>query len=128
MSLFEYGDFTLNSGAKAKWKIECDALTVADLRALAFMAAQVLPPFYAAVGVPRGGTVLAEAVNEYKSHGPWLVVDDVLTTGGSMERQRARLDTANGPTLGLVLFARGPCPPWVRALFQLPQELWVKRV
>lgn len=125
MSLFQYGALKLSSGRLSKFKIDCDALTVGDLRCLAYLAYQILPRFGGVVGVPRGGLLLAEALREYASPpGPWLVVDDVLTTGASMERMRSGLNEANGQTLGLVLFARGPCPGWVRVLFPLPEELW----
>jgi len=35
MNLFQFGDFSLHSGSKSKWKIECDALTDEDVEALA---------------------------------------------------------------------------------------------
>ena len=48
----------------------------------------------------------------------WLIVEDVVTTGGSMERIRAdRL------AVGVCVFARGPCPWWVTPLFQMPASL-----
>lgn len=126
MSLFQYGDFKLNSGATSKWKLECDALTQGDLKALAFMAFQILPPFGLVVGVPTGGLLFAECLRAYTSHGPTLIVDDVLTTGGSIEREKSKANKANGDPLGVVIFARGKCPPWVQALFQMPEKLWIK--
>lgn len=55
MSLFKLGDFELHSGQRSNWKIDCDALTPADWRALAKMIVDRLAPFGAVEGVPRGG-------------------------------------------------------------------------
>ena len=114
MSLFNLGQFTLHSGAQSPFKIDCDALTDADLEALAQIGAQMVPLFGKVEGVPRGGLRLKAALDKY-ADARWsqlLIVDDVLTTGGSMERQR------NGrQAVGLVIFARGPCPSWVTPLF-----------
>jgi hypothetical protein len=49
---------------------------------------------------------------------PHLIVDDVLTTGASMEAARAKLWPGSLP-LGVVIFARGPCPDWVWPIFRL---------
>ncbi len=123
MGLFNYGEFTLHSGGANRFKIDCNALTVTDLKALAWMAWRRLPRFGGVVGVPYGGLAFATALSPYACHpAPWLVVDDVLTTGRSMEEARQKLDTVNGPVLGLVIFARGPCPDWVVPLFSLSPE------
>lgn len=129
MNLFQLGDFTLNSGRKSRLKIECDAWTAADVDCLAFLIAKRVGPFGSVEGVPRGGLRLADALAQYEEHGdgiPHLIVDDVLTTGGSMERLLAARNR-EGKTyrvMGAVVFARGNPLPWVKALFPLPQELW----
>lgn len=64
-SLFRLGDFALASGSRSSWKIECDALTADDWRALAAMAVEVLPPFARVVGVPRGGWPFMFALQPY---------------------------------------------------------------
>jgi orotate phosphoribosyltransferase len=115
MNLFRSGEFTLASGAKSGRKIDCDALTDADWETLAAWAAEVLPPFGVVEGVPTGGLKFASALADHATldaaTGPLLIADDVLTTGGSMERQRAgRL------AIGVVLFARGRLPDWVYGL------------
>lgn len=136
MSLFQLGDFTLNSGAKSAWKLECDALTDDDIEALALMVRQIVGPFQSVEGVPRGGLRLAKAL---EPHWAWLgagqswrsrhlIVDDVLTTGGSMERAKAaHSGQGRGEILGAVIFARGPCPEWIKPVFQMPEHLWVKK-
>lgn len=143
-NLFQWGEFTLNSGAKSKWKLECDALTEDDWQALAYMAWQVIGPFNSVQGVPRGGLKLAAAMEKYKCIDPadgleilaasprlpHLIVDDVLTTGGSLLRaMNAYLADTKADKLprvvGCVVFARGPCPSWVRAIFQMPRPLWL---
>lgn len=123
MNLFQTGDFTLASGAKSTWKIECDALSPEDWDGLAAMMVDVLPLLFGSVyGVPRGGMPLAAALQPYASDhsGTILVVDDVWTTGGSMERYIAQQGTVRGPIQRAVVFARRPPPPIVSALFTMP--------
>lgn len=115
MNLFQNGIFILNSGQRALWKIECDALTCDDWETLAFIASKLIGPFGFALGVPRGGHMLARFMERYATGGPPLICDDVLTTGGSMERFRADYPTANG----LVAFARQTPPPWIKAIFTM---------
>lgn len=114
MSLFKKGSFKLHSGAPSSFLIDCDALTASDLEALALFARERIPPFGRVEGVPQGGLRFAIAMAEHATEGPLLIVDDVLTSGGSMEEHRAGRE-ANG----LVIFARGPCPGWVDAIFQM---------
>jgi len=61
MNLFQLGDFTLNSGAKSVWKIDCDALSDGDIAALARMVQILVGPFHSVEGIPRGGLRLAES-------------------------------------------------------------------
>ncbi len=115
-ALFQLGAFQLHSGEHADFKIDCDALTDRDWDALALMVTRRVPPFDDVEGVPRGGLNLAAAIarNTARRQGPVLIVDDVLTTGASMEAQRAGRDA-----IGAVIFARGPCPTWITPLFQM---------
>jgi orotate phosphoribosyltransferase len=141
-TLFQMGDFTLNSGAKSKWKLECDALTDGDWDGLAQMVKLLVGPFSAVAGIPRGGLKLAERLEKYvELEGPHLVVDDVLTTGGSFRRYKddwmikhagtpaAGNSERFGPNkylVGAVVFARGQCPMWVKAVFEMPECFWLK--
>ena len=106
MDLFQRGDFILHSGRKAAWKIGCDALTDEDIVALAEMVRQVAASFSWVSGVPRGGLRLAKALELFVSSDAvgGLIVDDVLTTGGSMAHHRAALlprsQGARGPSGG----------------------------
>ena len=127
MNLFQLGDFTLRSGAKSRWKIECDALTPADWEGLAAMAVEILPPFSGVSGVPRGGIPFADALSRYiisASPHPVLIAEDVCTTGGSMERWKKTLEEELVPKryqvryIGVAVFARNPTwPKWVTPLF-----------
>ena len=116
-NLFQSGQFVLSSGAVSPWKIECDALTEHDVETIAAMLFPVLMPFSSVEGVPQGGLRLAEAMRVYQSagEGGLLIVDDVLTTGGSMERQRRGRAMAQGA----VIFARQRPQPWITPLFQM---------
>jgi hypothetical protein len=133
VNLFQLGDFTLNSGAKSKWKLECDALGDGDWRALAEMVRQLVGPFSGVEGVPRGGLKLAELLRPHAGlAGPHLLVDDVLTSGGSMARAATEWNRnhprdcfANGKIAGAVVFARGQCPHWIKAVFQMPECFWL---
>lgn len=112
--LFQIGDFTLASGAKSGWKIECDGISPDEWLALAKIASEILPPFGAVEGVPRGGIPFADALCSYATEGPLLICEDVVTTGGSMERQRAGRDA-----IGVAVFARWVCPSWVTPIFTM---------
>lgn len=123
MNLFQQGDFTLHSGKKSSWKIDCDALTDEDWATLARIAAtEYLGPFGSVEGVPQGGLKFAEALRKYITPGcPMvLVADDVLTTGRSMIEQAGH--RAN--VAGVVVFSRSSSfvLPWVLALFTMPKD------
>ena len=127
-NLFQKGEFHLHSGEVSDWKIDCDALTDADLETIAEQLVKRLPPFGRVSGVPTGGLRLAEVLGHHVTDGaPLLIVDDVLTTGSSMEEHAKECLTALSrlginppePTLGTVIFARGKCPDWITPLFTL---------
>jgi len=119
MSLFQPFNRRLHSGAFSTWKVECDALDEGDWQTLACMISERIISFGSVEGVPRGGLPLAHHLRHYITPGgPLLIVDDVLTTGSSLEEHRAgRLHT-----IGFVIFARGPRPSWVRALWTLDAD------
>lgn len=115
--LLRLGNLTLHSGERTWWLLDCDAFSEEDMDMLAFQIAERVSPFGLVEGVPQGGLCLAHALTPYITQGPVLIVDDVLTTGASMEQQRGgRL------ALGAVLFARGPCPDWVMALLTVTED------
>lgn len=115
MNLFQKGDFTLHSGYKTFWKIDCDALTDEDIDTLAFVVSLSLN-FSKVVSVPTGGDRLAKALEKYCDGEDFgtIIVDDVLTTGKSMNEMREKYPDA----LGIVIFSRGPTPDWIEPLFQ----------
>lgn len=120
MGLFRVGSFALHSGSTSSFKIDCDALTDEDLHALAAMFAE-RRSWSAVEGVPTGGIRFARALATFAGYGPLLIADDVLTTGASMEEQRADRNC-----IGVVIFARGPCPTWVTPLFDLTPLAWLR--
>lgn len=116
MTLFVPGDFLAHSGQVLHWKIECDALTDEDWTCLSIILAPQLKPFGFVLGIPRGGIILASLLRPYSTgNETLLIVDDVLTTGRSMEEQRAGRDDV----IGAVAFARGPCPSWITPACQI---------
>lgn len=132
-SLFVKQDLTLHSGKKSDFKIECDALTDNDWECLAYLISKQVS-FDFVIGVPNGGNKLAKALEKYSTN-TWtqsvLIVDDVLTTGNSMEEIRKELKKKepqirdnDGELMettfkGFVVFARGECPKWVKAVFKI---------
>ena len=121
--LFQYGEFTLHSGSASEFRINAEALDETSIATLAGMIARRVGKFRDVVGIPQGGIPLAAALIPYREgDGPLLVVDDVLTTGRSMEEFRAiRYIPDDNDIIGFVIFDRsgGKRPSWVRALFTL---------
>lgn len=119
MTLLRTGRFKLSSGAQSHFRIDCDGFTDEDWKTAATLLAERLPNFSSVVGVPPGGLRLAQALRRYVSSDPGavpLACGDVLTTGKSLLAQMEKLGRGSA---GAVVFARGPCPPGVTALFQM---------
>lgn len=123
MNLFNSGEFTLNSGRKAFYKIDCDALTDKDIDCLARLVKDNLPLFAWVEGVPTGGLRLAEALKPLAEPNlphvtVGLIVDDVLTTGNSMEKQRD-----GRAAMGVVIFNRMHndhiTPGWIKSIWRI---------
>lgn len=118
MNLFQLGNFISHAGNELEWKIECDALTDEDWECLAKMISD-RTQFGSVYGIPRGGVKLAAALEKYckPNHPVRLVVDDVYTTGTSMN------EVLQGNDLGFVVFARNriqfDAQNYVRALFTM---------
>ena len=124
IELFQKIDFKSHSGLDLTWKIEMDALTPNEWECIAHMIMEHTPPFREAVGIPRGGNILGRLMNKHgtgQRQDPICIVDDVLTTGGSMKEFRRKRQWRN-PTeyIGWVVFARSKPPDWVKVLFQMP--------
>ena len=123
--LFQEQDFVGHSGDPLTWKIECDALFPTEWKCIAKMIMEhEKRPFQAAIGIPRGGVELGRWLNEYSTQNPkdpYLICDDVLTTGGSMDEFTQSYFRNREPNyFGWVVFARTQPQGWVRTLFQMP--------
>lgn len=123
MNLFNSGEFTLNSGKTSFFKVDCDALTDEDIDCLARLIKDNIPLFAWVEGVPTGGLRLAEALKpltepDHTSIG--LIVDDVMTTGNSMEKQRD-----GRAAMGVVIFNRinkdsaTISPGWIKSIWRM---------
>jgi len=122
MSLFQLGDFILHSKGRSYFKIDCDFLTDSDLKCLARIIYETNPHFGRVIGIPKGGLKLADHLKDYAFPNPTyptLIVDDVLTTGRSMEEMRQKV---SGNCIGAVIFARGKYPDWVKPVIRLEDE------
>ena len=111
MTLFKQGKFTSHSGLVLDWKIDCDALSDEDIETIAYVASRMVGTFSGVFGIPTGGERLAKALDKYsnpRAPAQCLIVDDVLTTGKSMEEAAKKLP----PSKGFVIFARTNPPEW----------------
>ena len=122
--LFSVGDFISHAGLPLKWKIECDAISPEQWSALATMIMEYqTEPFSKVVGIPRGGLALQYALEPYVTEGdhPWLVVDDVYTTGTSFREFCTNKHTMFA--YKWCVFARKPIPSMedIKALFTMPE-------
>ena len=126
IDLFQKIDFTSHAGLDLTWKIEMDALSHREWECISHMIRELSPPFREAIGIPRGGNVLGKLLNRHgtgKEEDPICIVDDVLTTGMSMDTYREEMDIERWQkscALGWVVFARIRPPKWIKALFQMP--------
>lgn len=90
------------------------------------MISKRVPDFSDVIGIPKGGIEIAFALNKYKNKesNRLLIVDDVFTTGNSMEEMREKYSHiyAKPAIIGSVIFARSKTPDWITPLFQLTPE------
>ena len=129
-NLFQSMNFTSHSGKKLNWKIECDGISNEEWATLAEMIYEYEPRnFGEVVGIPRGGVPLAEKLQGYATGNgmdPILIVDDVLTTGGSMNTFQMDYFRNRDPRrgyIGWVVFSRIPLEHangWISSLFTMP--------
>lgn len=130
MSLFQLQKLILHSGEYSNCKIECDFLTKSDWQMLAYLVSQKFS-FKEVQHVITGGLKLAQELHPYiKSDGiiDILIVDDVLTTGNSMESakmgyynvyHKTHVGYPNQKIVGVVAFARKKPAKWIYPIFQL---------
>jgi hypothetical protein len=126
MDLFQKQKFTSHAGIPMEWKIEMDAISDKEWDCLASMIMDYQKePFSKVVGIPRGGVKLQNALQKYsewEQNHPWLVVDDVYTTGTSFREFCTTRETMFA--YKWVVFARKPTDSdsGVRALFTMPEK------
>ena len=125
VDLFQKINFISHAGIPMSYKIECDGISKDEWSALAEMIMDFEKrPFSKVVGIPRGGLPLQWALEPYITEGnhPWMVVDDVYTTGTSFREFCTTKETMFAHKWAI--FARNPINPNddVNALFQMPGE------
>ena len=131
-NLFSKKDWEMHSGDTSDFKIECDALTDNDLETLAYLISKKFT-LSGVQGIPRGGTKLANKLEKYvdkRAGEQFLIIDDVFTTGASMEQARRTVyyhhlyfNQYRDKIIGVVIFARGKCPNWIRPIFDMSEWL-----
>jgi hypoxanthine phosphoribosyltransferase len=120
--------FMSHSGILLPFKLELESLDHEDWDILADLISNHID-FNEVHGIPRGGLLLAERLVEYakpqtKKKRRVLIVDDVLTTGASMQEYYDKLKTGDNKVKGVVVFARSRAhlPAWVSPVFLLHGE------
>lgn len=114
----------LHSGSISYWKVECDALTDEELEWFAKAISVTVEPFGWVIGVPTGGDRIAEKLERYCTTGSktMLIVDDVLTTGNSMEsfRKDVQEQYPDVNIVGATMFNRtGIYIDWIRSIWYM---------
>jgi len=119
--IFQTGEFKLHSGKNSNWKIECDNLTREDWHTLAQISSKIIGEFDKVFSCGGAADFFAQELKEFSTKtGPSLIVDDVLTSGNTMERVKKNFQAIwNIEVKGIVAFARGPCPSWITPIFTL---------
>lgn len=138
-NLIEIGYHKLHSGQESNYKLVADDFIKNNLQGLAFIILEIAGPFSSVEGIPRGGSLLAEYLQKYvvpkTNKTIHLIVDDVLTTGGSFEKAKAdwefrvtgRNDTIPAQSVkGIAVFGRGEPLYWTEIVFQLNKKVWSK--
>jgi hypothetical protein len=131
------GEFTSHSGRRLPFKIEADHYTEREMDLFGELIVTRLwgkHHIERVIGMPKSrpggrdnGGILAQYVRRHLTPraGGWtLIVDDVLTTGNSMEAMRRKAEAAGHFCIGAVIDARGLLPPWIRAIQTLDERLW----
>lgn len=125
IDLFQKIDFISHAGLPLTWKLECDAISKDEWIALAHIIREYeKQDWHKAVGIPRGGVPLGEALNKYSTgdpKDPVLVVDDVYTTGKSF-KDYVKENYPNDNVIQWAVFARKPTEDGVKALFTMPNK------
>ena len=126
MTLFENGTFKSHSGKTLPFKIDCDYLNNDDIDCIAKYISSKCT-FGLVIGIPSGGDRLADALEQYvKPDAPFnvLIVDDVLTTGASMEYGKASVQgyVHHKDIIGWVIFARTEPKPWINYMFKTSED------
>lgn len=125
--LFNNSPFISASGLELDWKIDCDCLTDEALDCIAEVVSEEIT-FNEVVGVPTGGLRLAAAFKSYAYDSGAireipiiLLVDDVVTTGKSMENTLAllRQTKPRSIVIGFAIFGRGDWPEWIQVMWVL---------
>lgn len=127
MTLFSSGKFKSHSGIELPFKIDCDYLNNEDIECIAEYIASKCS-FGMVFGIPSGGDRLTEALEQYvKPDAPFnvLIIDDVLTTGSSMEYEKASMPDQVHPDdiIGWVIFARVEPAQWINYMFKTPEDI-----
>lgn len=117
--------FISHSGVLLPFKIELDSLTGADWDVIADLIGSRID-FQEVHGIPRGGLPLAARLQRFcqpqtKKKRRILIVDDVCTTGRSLNEYYTQLKSPDNKVTGCVVFARSRrhLPDWVSPIFLL---------
>lgn len=100
-------NFIRHSGASSSFKIECDNISWDDIEIFAWLISEHYKKknilYGKVIGVPRGGLRLAKAMQQYIASESTriMIVDDVLSTGASMNEAKIKYNA----NIGAVMFS-----------------------
>lgn len=123
-------DVTLHSGGKSDFIVDCANLSDSAMECIAYLLHKKLShPFGSIEGVPAGGLRIAEYMGKYITPEAKrvLIVDDVLTTGNSMEEQLKGRNRYQD-VMGAVIVVRGNLQQnywnrqWITHLITIEEE------
>lgn len=117
-----YRNFRASSGVILPWKLNLDTLNATDIDALACIINDHVT--FSSVVLPRTSSAflrdLAETLRSFKmwQNKPVMLLDDVWTTGATLNKLYAACYTPTQQVVGVVIFARGATPDWVWSVFR----------
>lgn len=127
IKMFKFKNFKSHTGKLLSWKIECNDLSKDDIKCITNVIIHRIS-YQHVLCPPTKSKQLRRLIALLKHHATkegryaYLIIDDVLTTGKSMEQEYQFLQNhgiEKRLITGIVIFARNECPHWITPIFQL---------
>lgn len=112
-----------NNQEPSHFRIDEEEISDKDLEYVAWLYSRT-QKYGLVLSIPTGGDRFAKFLRAYSdvvNSSTVLIVDDVLTTGTSMNELKNMMDRKLD-IRGVVLFSRGETPDWITPIFQMPRQ------